>query len=118
MQYLLVHVLQQDYVTFQKKHWFDVDMTIEYITFLVDVVYPGQIVGLSWDKYPAHASPAVAAVIQQKIDEGRLVVGYIPGGITSVIQVCDLVANKDLKLFIKQDYYKWRSDFVPDSFVQ
>ena len=79
---------------------------------MIDVIYPGLKVELSFDMSSAHATSAVKTFIQEKVDKGWLVIGYIPGGITSVIQVCDLVANKDLKQFIKQGSYKWRTEFI------
>ena len=33
-------------------------------------------------------------------------------GITSVVQVCDLVANKLLKHFIRDGYYVWRTAYI------
>lgn len=45
-------------------------------------------------------------------DMGRLVIVVVPKGLTSVMQVCDLVINKLLKQFIKDQYYNWRSEYV------
>eukprot|EP00956_Cyclotella_meneghiniana_P024783 scaffold50391_cov37-Cyclotella_meneghiniana.AAC.1 len=95
-------------VTFQKKHWFDEDITIEYLEFLLEY-YPREIIGLVWDACKAHSTPLVLAFIDQ---HPRLVVVGIYGGLTSIIQVCDLIANKDLKQAIRKGYYKWRTNFI------
>ena len=54
----------------------------------------------------------VQAYINEKVAEGRLVIGYINGGLTSVLQVCDLCANKQLKAIIKKLYLRWRNGFI------
>ena len=41
-------------VTFQKKHWFDTDITIRWLNWLKDQ-FPNLKVGLIWDHAPAHA---------------------------------------------------------------
>ena len=38
--------------------------------------------------------------------------GHINVGLTSVLQVADLVANKPVKALIKAGYYKWRRDYI------
>ena len=97
---------------FQKKHWFDDDITIEYLTFLLDVVYPGKKVGLSIDMAPAHKGGKVAEYVKQQTEKGRLVLCFINGGLTSVLQVADLIANKPIKALIKKYYYDWRRSFI------
>ena len=47
-------------------------------------------------------------------DDGWLVIGVIPGGLTSILQPCDLVINADFKRALKQWYSKWRRDFLRD----
>ena len=96
-------------VTFHPKHWFDEDITIEYLEHLLEL-YPGKKIGVIWDACRAHSTPLVLSFIEENKD--RLVCVGIDGGLTSVIQVCDLVANKDLKHFIKTKYYKWRTEFI------
>lgn len=49
------------HMAFQKKHWFDKYITIEYLDFILDVVYPGLKVGISWDMAPAHTDAIVGA---------------------------------------------------------
>jgi hypothetical protein len=45
-------------------------------------------------------------------EEKGMAVGFIRGGLTSIMQVCDLVVNKPLKQRFKQLYtaYKLRND--------
>ena len=43
---------------------------------------------------PAHRSGRVSEYVEKRTKEVRLILGLINGGITSVLQVCDLVANK------------------------
>ena len=99
-------------MTFQKKHCFDADITIMWLQFLLDVLYPGKKVGLSMDKAPQHNAEKVQVYIKKMYDEGRLVLEFIDGGLTSVIQVCDLEGNKPLKVNIKRRYLKYRADYI------
>ena len=41
-------------------------------------------------------------------------VAFVPKGLTSVMQVCDLIENKDLKRFTKEFYYKWRTTHLQE----
>lgn len=90
------------FVTFQKKHWFDEDITIQWFDWVLDVLFPGKKVGISMDMAPAHRSGRVAEHIKKREDEGHLVCLFIDGGLTSVLQVCDLAANKEIKSLIKK----------------
>ena len=99
-------------VNHQEKHWFDGIITIRYLKFLCYEVYPGKKVGLIWDHAPQHVSAKVQRVIDQLCEEGCLVLMLILKGLTSVMQVCDLVGNKSLKQFIKNKYYEWRSEYI------
>ena len=96
-------------ITFHHKHWFDEDITIEYLEHLLNL-HPGKKIGLIWDACKAHSTPLVQAFIEEHSD--RIVCVGITGGLTSVIQVCDLVANKDIKQFIRNRYYMWRTEFI------
>lgn len=101
-------------IHFQEKHWFDNIITIRYLDFLCDELFPGKLVGLIWDFAPSHASATVEAHIKKLQAEGKLIVAFVPKGLTSVMQVCDLIANKDLKRFTKEFYYQWRTTFLTD----
>ena len=94
---------------FQRKYWFDDDITIEYLDFLLDVVHTGKKVGLSIDMTPVHRSWRVSEYIEKRTNEGRLVLGFINCGLDSVLQVCDLVSNKESKSLIKKAQMKWRA---------
>ena len=51
-------------LAFQKKHWFDKDITVEYLDWLLDVVHPGKKVGLTLDAAPCHRDHLVAEYIK------------------------------------------------------
>ena len=93
------------HVTFQKKHWFDDCVTLEWLEMLVSL-YPNKRIGFSWDQAPAHQGPISAKFIA---DHDNLVVGDIYGSITSVSQVCDIICNKPVKGNIRNLYYRWRT---------
>ena len=61
---------------------------------------------------PAHRSGRVSEYVEKRTKEGRLVLGFINGGLTSILQVCDLVSNKESKTLIKKAYMKWRAEFL------
>ncbi len=98
-------------VAFQKKHWFDHDITIRWLNWLKDQ-FPNMQVGLIWDHAPAHINVEVSEYLDGARDWLRT--ELIPGGLTSVLQVCDLIVNKDLKNYIRDGYYRWRTQFVKD----
>ena len=100
------------YMAFQKKHWFDGDITVEWFEWVLNILYPGQKVGISIDMAPCQTKKEVKEYIEKKEVEGRLVVGYINGGLTSVLQVCDLVANKEFKAEIKRLYMRFRAEYL------
>jgi hypothetical protein len=51
----------------------------------------------------------------EKANEFNITVGAIPLGCTSLIQLCDLIANKPIKQAFKKQYVSWkiRSDPGP-----
>ena len=61
---------------------------------------------------PAHRSGCVSEYIEKRTKESRIVLGFINGGLTYVLQVCDLVSNKEFKAIIKNAYMKWRAKFL------
>ena len=93
-------------VAFQKKHWFDTDITLRWLRHLRRQ-YPNKKIGLIWDHAPAHDNERIREFIRTNSD--WLTTALIPGGLTSVMQVCDLVINKPLKGHIRTMYYQWRS---------
>ena len=100
------------YIAFQKKHWFDEDITIEWLDYVLNVRYPGKKVAISMDMAPCQTGARVKKYIEEMTNKGRLVVEFIDGGLTSVLQVCDLAANKEFKDTIKKRYLKYRANFL------
>ena len=98
-------------MVFQSKHWFDNDINIKYFDWVLDGLFPGIKVVMSMGMTPSHISGRVAAYFKQKYGTGRLVVGFINGGLTSVLQVCDLVAKKTFKAQ-KKLYLRFRDKFI------
>ena len=96
-------------VRFQKKHWFDTDVTIEWLNWLHEQ-FPGKKIGLIWDHAPAHVNKVIAEYLRR--NTSWLTTSLIPGGLTSVLQVCDLIINKKLKQNIRELYYRWRAPHV------
>ena len=94
-------------VTFQKKHWFDKHITIRWLKWLKKQFPDGSKVLLVWDHAPAHGDTTVNAWLALNIDWLRVM--YIPGGLTSIMQVCDLTANAQLKAEFKVLYARWRA---------
>ena len=64
-------------------------------------------IGLIWDRAPCQQNEDVEAFLQTQSD--WLIVRCIPGGLTSIIQVGDLVANAQLKVALKQWAAEWRT---------
>ena len=64
------------------------------------------------DMAPAHHSGRVSEYTEKRTKEVRLVLGFINGGLTYLLQVCDLDSNKEFKALIKKAYMKWRAKFL------
>ena len=96
-------------IAFQKKHWFDTDITIRWLKWLKDQ-FPGKKIGLIWDHAPAHTNGVVDQFLRDA--SSWLKTELIPGGLTSVLQVCDLIINKPFKQHVRNGYYRWRTTFV------
>lgn len=97
-------------VTFQPKHWMDKPGCCKFLDWLSSC-FPGEKIGLIWDAATSHLSEDV----KEKADELNITLGDIPAGCTSLIQICDLIANKPLKQAFKKRYVSWkiRSDPGP-----
>jgi hypothetical protein len=97
-------------VNFQAKHWMDTPSAIEYLNWLT-ACYPGQKIGLIWDFAAAHKS---AEVISHAASL-NITLAFIPAGLTSILQIYDLIVNKPLKQSFKRLYCAWkiRSDPGP-----
>ena len=98
-------------VTFHPKHWMDKHGCCTYLEWLRSC-YPGQEkIGLIWDAATSHFCDEV----MEKAAELNIVLGGIPPGCTSLIQICDFIANKPIKQTFKKRYVSWkiRSDPGP-----
>jgi hypothetical protein len=73
--------------------------------------FPNERIGLIWDSASAHLMDEVVGYAQ----ELGFAMSFIAAGLTSVLQVCDLVANKPLKQRFRQLYnqFKIRNDPGP-----
>lgn len=54
-------------------------------------------------------------IVLEYAEELGFAIGFIAAGISSVLQVCDLVANKDLKQRFKQFYTNFKVRTDPDT---
>lgn len=97
-------------ITFHPKHWMDKEGCCGYLEWLRSC-YPEEKLGLIWDAATSHFCDAVV----EKAKELNITLGAIPPGCTSLIQVCDLIANKPIKQAFKKRYVSWkiRSDPGP-----
>jgi hypothetical protein len=83
------------------------------LEFLLNKTYPGKKDELIWDMAGCNTAEQVEQVEKYiEVRRDRLVVAQIYGGLTSVLQVCDLIANKLLQQLIKERYYKRKTDFI------
>jgi transposase len=90
-------------VTFHPKHWMDKKGCCTYLEWLRSC-YPGEKLGLIWDAASSHFSDEV----KQKAAELNIALAGIPPGCTSLIQICDLIANKPIKQAFKKSYAAWK----------
>ncbi|KAG9400811.1 hypothetical protein AC1031_010249 [Aphanomyces cochlioides] len=70
--------------------------------------FPDEKIGLIWDHAAAHKS-------NEEVEHANAIgitIGFVPPGLTSIIQVCDQIANKPLKQAFKRMYcaHKLRID--------
>ncbi|KDO20540.1 hypothetical protein SPRG_13237 [Saprolegnia parasitica CBS 223.65] len=70
----------------------DQDTAMDYLEWLSEL-YEGERIGLIWDLATAHKGEKV---LKFAVELG-IVVAFIPAGLTSILQVCDLIINKTLK---------------------
>jgi hypothetical protein len=66
--------------------------------------FPNDNIGLIWDFAAAHKSDNILNCALQL----GITIGYIPAGLTSISQVCDLLINKPLKAAFKKQYCAWK----------
>ena len=65
-----------------------------------------------WDHASAHTNTKVSEFLEGVRD--WLKIELIPVGLTSVLQICDLIINKVFKQYFRYDYCNWRTQFVKD----
>ncbi|KAJ8559047.1 hypothetical protein ON010_g8401 [Phytophthora cinnamomi] len=90
-------------IHFQPSHWMDIPTAKKYIDFLISP-FPNKKVGLIWDAASAH----ICEEIIEYMSETGLVYEFIPAGLTSIMQICDLYANHPLKAAIKKKFLQWK----------
>lgn len=72
-------------------------------------LFPDEKVGLIWDAASSHFSEEV----KEKATSLGITLGGIPPGCTSLLQVCDLIANKPIKQAFKKRYVSWKMKVDP-----
>jgi hypothetical protein len=97
-------------VNFHPKHWMDKQGCCCYLEWLKQC-YPEQKIGLIYDADTNHFCQEV----MDKATELDIILGAVPPGCTSILQICDLILNKPLKQAFKKRYTSWkiRSDPGP-----
>lgn len=99
-------------MNFQKKHWFDAVITLRFLKWLSKQFEPNLVIGLVWDQAPGRKQHLVFDYLQHQAAAGRLFSAFIPAGLTSILQVCDLVMNSPLKCYLKKCFYAWKQEEV------
>ncbi|KAF0706933.1 hypothetical protein AaE_013873 [Aphanomyces astaci] len=91
-------------------HWMDQPTAMVYRDWLRDL-YQHEKLRLIWDLAAAYNTEQV----MKYAEELGIVVEFIPAGLTSILQVCDLIINKTLKAAFKHCYceFKIKSDPGP-----
>ena len=94
-------------VAFHPRHWFDKRITKRWLIWLRDQ-YPAHTrIGLIWDCCPSHENASEVAEFLSA-NASWVVSVLIPAGMTSLLQVCDIAVNADLKRAIRKWYVGWR----------
>jgi len=103
---------------FTESHWMTEETAILYLQF-VTAYFPQKIIGLVWDKAPAHTSGMVDKWIEdfnkRMKDEGkrtRLVVEFIDNCLTAIYQPCDVVVIGILKKILHRKYHEMLGDMI------
>jgi len=91
-------------IAFQKSHWMDVRTAKVYLDFIISLYPEDATIGLIWDAASSHICDEVKAYAA----ELGIVLGFIPAGLTSILQVCDLYCNKPIKGFVKSSFLRWK----------
>ncbi|EEY62080.1 uncharacterized protein PITG_12622 [Phytophthora infestans T30-4] len=88
-------------VHFQPSHWMDTPTAKKYADVLVSL-YPGRKIGLIWDAASAHICQEMIDYLNKK----GIMYEFIPAGLTSIMQICDLYVNRPLKAAIKKNFMR------------
>ncbi|TYZ69316.1 hypothetical protein PybrP1_010006, partial [[Pythium] brassicae (nom. inval.)] len=86
-------------------HWMDVRAAKQYVAFVAGL-FPNKQIGLIWDTASSHVDAEVLAYIA----ELGMVVGFIPPGLGSVMQVCDHVfgAKRVIQNDVLESFEAWK----------
>ena len=84
----------------RKKQLMDAENVIYYVDFVVSQ-YPDRKILIIWNYAGAHIDASVKAYMDSK-EVGYM---FIDRGLTSVMQLCDIWANKPFKGYVRGDYF-------------
>ena len=82
----------------------DMRTTKAYLDFIVSLYIEDVTIGLIWDA----ASSYIYTEVKAYAAELGIILGFVPTGLTSILQVCDLYCNKPIKAFAKSSFLKWK----------
>jgi hypothetical protein len=91
-------------VCFQPSHWMDMPTAMKYLDFIRELFPLPKKVGLIWDAASSHLSDTIKDYAESK----SILLSFIPAGLTSIMQVCDLYSNKPIKEYIKKRFRLWK----------
>jgi hypothetical protein len=96
-------------VLFKETHWNNGQICVLYLQHIVALYAsrPHEVIGLIWDAATCHESEEINNFVAENNANPNtpdIHLFGIDGGLTSIIQPCDLVVNKDLKQGVKQGY--------------
>ena len=69
-------------------------------------------IGLVWDKCPSHEAQKVADRITELRESSRLFTVIIPGGLTSILQLGDIVLNGPCKRYLRAKYADYEMEQI------
>jgi hypothetical protein len=104
-------------VLFNPTHWMTQYIFILYLEWLTKMFH-GQRLMLIVDRATTHYGEVIDnwLIANQNSDSpNKIYIEYIPEGMTSIIQVCDIAINKPLKEKIKLQYYTFRDQCIKEA---
>ena len=99
-------------MNFQKKHWFDTAITLRWIQWLISQFPVSMRIGLVWDRCPSHEAEKVSSLLKELEDSRRLFSVIIPGGLTSVLQLGDLILNRPCKNYLRKKFCQFQMNEI------